>query len=401
MKILYISSFYTPDIIGGAEKSLQILVEAIHNRGHEVIVAATTHNEGMSEEIINGIKVYRANINNIYWHYEKEIRSGTDKLQWHIKDSYNRKMGKYIKNIIEIEKPDIVSCHNLSGWSISVWDVLYEAKIPIVQVLHDFYLLCINSNMYKNDKQCKTRCLKCSFIKSLHKVKSNKVDAVVGVSQYILKKVIDAGYFKNSLTATIYNARILQEELALQKVLKDKEANITLGFIGTLAPNKGVEWLIKEFKKIKLETLTLKIAGEARNNVYLNFLEDYAKEDPRISFVGYQKSENFYKEIDVLVVPSVWEEPLGMVAIEACANGIPVITSGTGGLKEIIIDGVNGILCNPNIKDSLSNAIHQINNDRELLNDMKENARHSVLPFLDTNRLGNEYEDLYNKIANK
>jgi glycosyltransferase involved in cell wall biosynthesis len=396
MKILYIHTLYAPHYKGGAEYSLQIIVEAMHKKGHEVLVLATSDKKGLHQETVNGIKVYRAGIKNRYWQYNNYSHSKISKLLWHIQDIYNQGMADYLENILSVEKPDIISCHIIGGWSIAVWDVIYRTKIPVVQVLHDFYLLCARTTMLnKNNIQCNKRCLKCRMMRYLHKKKSKRINAVVGISQYIIGRVLNTGYFKDSITRIIYNARIISNSNRIHQQIST--SNIVFGYIGTLAPNKGVQWLIEQFNKISSNSILLKIAGEG-NFSYTNLLKNISANDTRISFTGYVKSEDFYPQIDVLIVPSIWNEPLGMVAIEACAHHIPVITSATGGLKEIITDGHNGLYCDISIPDSLSDAMRKIINDRNLLYELQKNARKSVRSFLDIDRLTSEYEDVYKRV---
>jgi glycosyltransferase involved in cell wall biosynthesis len=392
MKILYIHTFYTPHNVGGAENSLRVLVEAMQKNGHEVIVLATSDKKGLQQEMVNGVKVYRGGIKNIYWLYGSREYSKAKKLLWHIKDVYNIDMKSYVKEVLRIEKPDIVSCHNLSGWSIAVWDVIRKANIPIVQVLHDFYFLCAKSTTFKDGRQCSRRCLECRILRNLHRRKSKKVHAVVGVCHDVVNRVVAAGYFSNVPKLAIHNARVIPNiEVQKQKELSD---NIVFGFIGSLIPNKGILWLIEQFKKITSKKVVLRIAGKGET-VYESMLKDISKDDARISFLGYTKSDDFYSQTDILVIPSIWNEPLASAAIEACAHHIPVITSAAGGLKEIVIDGYNGLYCNPSNPDSLSTAMNRIINDRLLLEKLQKVARESVSSFLDTDRLTQEYEKVY------
>jgi glycosyltransferase involved in cell wall biosynthesis len=366
----------------------------MNKKGHEVVVLATSDKKGLHQEMINGIKVYRGGIKNIYWSYGNQGYSKIRKLLWHMKDMYNWRMKDYVREVIVLEKPDIVSCHNITGWSIAIWDEINKAKIPIVQVLHDFYFLCTKSTLFKGDNQCIKRCMECNLMRIPHRKKSKNIDAVVGVCQDVIDKVVNAGYFQNSLKTAIHNVRVIPE---VEPKYQRDDVNLVFGFIGSLTPSKGILWLIEQFQKITSKNVSLKIAGKGES-IYENKLKDISKDDTRISFLGYTKSEDFYSSIDILVIPSRWYEPLASVEIEACAHHVPVITSATGGLKEIIIDGYNGLHCDISNPDSLSDAINKIINDRDLLNKLRNNVRESVRSFLDVDRLTNEYEDVYEKV---
>ena len=143
--------------------------------------------------------------------------------------------------------------------------------------------------------------------------------------------------------------------------------------------------------KVKDKSARLLIAGTG-NSQYEQLLKNLASGDDRIQFLGYMNSQHFYKRVDVVVVPSLWEEPLGMVAVEACANNIPVITTGEGGLKEIIKEGVNGWIVDKNKDNSLYDVMRiaiEINNENKM------NPFVSVEVFLSANTLINEYCNLY------
>jgi glycosyltransferase involved in cell wall biosynthesis len=403
MKILFIHThYYASHVAGGSENSLRVLAEAMHGKGYDVSILATSDKEGLHKEIVDGITVYRAGIkNNCYRNsvVEKDDNFSPSKIKkiiWHIRDIYNTGMQVYVREVIGQERPDIISCHVIAGWSISVWDTIKKANIPMVQVLHDYYCLCIRSSLFKQGRPCKGRCIECRIMRLLHRRKSQQVDAVVGVCANMLNRVTEAGFFSNSVKAVIHDAQVIPD--TGENKIKRNQNRFVFGFIGRLSPSKGVRWLIEQFKKIESKDVQLRIAGKG-DIMYENALKTLASDDNRISFLGFSKPEEFYSSIDVLVVPSMWEEPLGLVAVEACAYHVPVITSATGGLKEVIKDGVNGLHCNISDPDSLHTAMNKIiMGGGILLDKLRKNARESVKSFLDTDQLVSEYENVYRQI---
>ena len=79
-----------------------------------------------------------------------------------------------------------------------------------------------------------------------------------------------------------------------------------------------------------------------------------------------QEIENIYKMCDIVVTPSTESEPFGLVALEAMAMGKPVVASDIGGLKEIILDGITGLLVKPGDPDSLGRGIMELVRNKEL-----------------------------------
>ncbi|MBD8807675.1 MULTISPECIES: glycosyltransferase family 4 protein [Pseudomonas syringae group] len=397
MKILFISSLYAPDIGGGAEIILQRTVEGLQKRGHSVAVLATTDQPGLHMTAVNQIKVYRAGLHNLYWHFTAQRPGRLIRLGWHLRDRYNVGMREYVSQVMEMERPDLVVCHNLTGWSVSAWDEITASGRPIVQVLHDLYLLCPSSTMFKKGHSCQRQCVMCKQFRKGHDERSAQVSTVVGVSQYMLDTLQAQGYFKGAKGYVVHNASPIPMALPQQRIIDPQTAEPTnaplrFGYLGTLSDSKGVGWLIDQFQHLPFNA-TLQIAGRGQINDEKRFKAMVTS--PNISFVGYQKPETFYNQIDVAVVPSIWNEPFGMVAVEACAYSRPVIASRMGGLTEIIQDQLNGLLCSPDDPDSLGLAMLKLHQQPSLLARLSAQARNSVASLLNLDLMLDQYETLF------
>ncbi|NBB12878.1 glycosyltransferase family 4 protein [Pseudomonas sp. SLFW] len=397
MKILFISSLYSPHIGGGAEVILQRTVEGLQQRGCQVSVLVTGPDTGLATETVNGVKVYRAGLHNFYWHFGAQRPGRLARLGWHLRDRYNGAMRRYVKDVISVEQPHLVVCHNLAGWSVSVWDEITAARLPIVQVLHDMYLMCPSSNMFKRGQCCQQQCSSCQSFRKGHDARSAQVSTVVGVSQFILDKLQKRGYFNEAKGYVVHNASpyaAVRNGLSRQRQLDPvmRKAPLRFGYMGTLSEQKGVRWLIEQFQRLPFDA-TLQIAGRGQASDEAAFKA--LATSPNISFVGYQKPEAFYSQIDVAVVPSLWNEPFGMVAVEACAHSVPVIASRMGGLPEIIQDPLNGLLCSPSDPDSLGHAMLRLHQQPDLLARLSNEARVSVASLLDLELMLDSYESIF------
>ncbi|WP_194776388.1 glycosyltransferase family 4 protein [Pararhodonellum marinum] len=389
MKILYINSLYSPYIRGGAELSLKLLVEGMQALGHEVVVLSMAEEDGLKVDLENGVKVYRAGLKNIYWPFDDKKQPTVKRLEWHLRDRYNERMMGYVSEVLHAEQPEVVSCHNLAGWSVAVYDEIQKYGVPIIQVLHDLYLLCANSNMYKGDSPCHQICISCKLLRIKHRKLSLNVTAVVGISQSILSRFEQEGYFANAQKHVIHNTRTIPDPGP--KAKREGNETLSIGYLGTLSKVKGIEWLIEEFQQSNINA-TLHIAGKGKSD-YEEHLKMKAK-DPRIVFLGYVEFGKFFKSIDVLVVPSLWEEPLGMVAIEALAHHVPVIANRAGGLKETVIDEENGLFCDAENPGTLGMAMRRLSEDFSLYNRVSGNARNTVAEILNRDRLVQAYENV-------
>lgn len=390
---LFLNSFYYPNIGGGAEIIMQLQAEELVRMGHSVNVLTTSDYEGLTVDIVNEVKVYRAGLKNVYWHYSKSKPSKLKRLFWHWNDKYNIKMQRYIEDVLKLENPDIVFCHNLAGWSSSVYDTLSDRKIPIIQVLHDQYWVCPTSNKFSNGRVCQSQCLKCMVFRFNHRQISSKASAVIGVSEFILKSLQNENYFKSVPGFVIHNAR------EIVPVIKDVQIrhSLKIGFIGTIVQVKGVELLIKAFTEINEEYVELIIAGNGSSD-YIKYLKD-TYQDTRISYLGFVNSIEFYRSVDVLVVPSLWPDTFPGVVFEGLASSLPVIGANIGGIPEMIIDGYNGILFEVGNQSSLRDAILSLIKNERLLREMSENSRDSVSSLISVSRMMRAYIDVCKEIG--
>jgi glycosyltransferase involved in cell wall biosynthesis len=389
-KILFINTLYRPDIGGGAEIVLQAQVEGLKSKGYDVVILTTKEKGDITFDFINNIKVYRAGIKNLYWPHKKESHNSISKFLWHLKDRHNDEMMKYLHHVIHLEKPDLVICHNLTGWTIATWKEVKKFNIPVFQVLHDQYLLCLNSNMYKNGRICEKQCLLCGFMRKDFASRTINVDVVIGVSRYILDKFVNNGYFLSSRQEVVHNRLKINDKNSSTTTIASYTP-LRIGFIGTLSVVKGIDILIKAFKKTNINA-TLVIAGKGEAN-YEDYLKRLASGDNRIQFIGYVESNSFYSSIDLLVVPSLWNDTFPGVAIEACANNLAVIASKRGGLPEIIKDEVNGILIEPT-EESIHDSILFYYENPSILELHKQNSKKSAENLLDFDKMIQEYIDL-------
>jgi glycosyltransferase involved in cell wall biosynthesis len=142
------------------------------------------------------------------------------------------------------------------------------------------------------------------------------------------------------------------------------------GFIGTLAPHKGVDVLVAAFRDLRDDEASLDLWGSASvRAAYAESLRRTARDDPRIRFRGpfpEGTQERVLAELDALVLPSIWWETTGLVLLEALAAGLPVVASETGGVPEVVAHGTTGLLVPPGDREALRQALEQLASGRAL-----------------------------------
>lgn len=388
MKIAIICTLYPPYVLGGAEISTSLLVEGLKKEGHNVVVVTT--GKVNQKEYIGGITVYRLKNKNIYWRYPQREKNIFRKAVWHFIDIFN--LGYYYKLRALLKKisPDIVHTGNLCGFSTIVWKVAQNLNLPIVHTLRDYYLLCPQQTMLSGSNSCEKQCIVCRNYSLIKKRMSQNVDAVVGISSFILDYHLEYGYFTNSKFRRCIPNSVnvpLDVNVSFRK-------NNSVGYIGRLSPEKGIEFMIEAFLKSNSRDTKLIIAGSGNKDYEEKLKRNYSKDN--IVFCGTVKTNDFLKYVDLLIVPSLWNEPFGRVVIEAYAARVPVLISGNGGLRELAVDGLSKQFSTNDI-DSLVTLLELHFCGKLVFNDAHFD---NILSFYSEDKVVGNYIKLYSELLN-
>jgi len=173
-------------------------------------------------------------------------------------------------------------------------------------------------------------------------------------------------------------------------------------FTGRLTEHKGVEYLIKAARQIKAEIV---IAGDGPERKYLESLILKYKLT-NVHMVGYfshrlDTINDFYLRADVYVAPSVWNEPLGLVILEAMVNKTPVVVSRKGGVTTLVKDGYNGFLVRPRSPKLIVEKVNLLLQDEKLAEKMGERAYKTVTEKFSWDRIATKFYNLYDKCLQK
>ncbi|MEN5118112.1 glycosyltransferase family 4 protein [Luteimonas sp. TWI662] len=395
MKILMVATNYEAPVGGGGQKSLKVLVDALIAAGHEVVIAALAH-EAVGTHLVDGATVHYLPARNVYRPTDAVARSVLPRMAYHALDVYNPLSARDVRQVIKNENPDVVHTHVLTGFSVSAWSASKALGVPVVHTIRDQYLLCARSTLFRNGRHCSSLCAECAIFRWRHRDWSMHVDAVIGVSRYVLDEHCKRGYFEQAkIKQVIYNARDAKSlGCSNAKTIEPRKAQ-RFGFIGSLTPSKGIELLISSFLSLDRSDVELLIAGTG-DGVYDEALRQRYQSE-RIHFLGRVRQRDFFPEVDVVVVPSLWNEPLGMVVAEAFAFGRPVIGASRGGISEMIEHGHNGLVFDPDTPNELRDRLSQILSYGQL-NVISDNARESAKPFLNMTSYAGAHTQIYSKL---
>lgn len=274
---------------------------------------------------------------------------------------WNHTVYTELKRIIKKERPDSMHVQRVYPLlSPSVYYAAKHCKIPVVQALRSYWLICPSVTLYNKGKIDETslgswfpwkailkRVRQNSFLKTLlfscmltvHKILGtwNKhVDCFIATSHFLKNKYVEAGFPAGKIKV---KPNFVFVDVRIKKDLREYSL-----YVGRLSPEKGLHTLLTAWKQIKRNKLLIVGTGpldaELRKRIQ-------SEKIANISLVG-EKSE---KEVSLLlgkskciIVPSEWYEPFGRIIIEAYAAGVPVIATNHAGPKELVHENKTGLL---------------------------------------------------------
>jgi glycosyltransferase involved in cell wall biosynthesis len=305
---------------GGAETYVVELARALEGR-HQVTVLTGSRSR------IEGIETIHLPRLRLLDPGESESR----KILWHALDQWLPQVHIATTRALRRVQPDVVSTHHSHGLSAAVFTAVAASRLPHVHTAHDLTLLCARLSMTKNGVFCGGRCASCRVQRLVRgtAVRLN-IEKLIGVSTYVCDRHVEAGIVSRERAAPIS----LGAQPATPRLRQRRDDSLTLGFIGALSPHKGVRTLLTAMARSGERSWRLVLAGSGPLEAEVR---DAASADNRISFlgqVGGVDKDGFFEQLDLVVIPSEWEEPATFVAVESALRGIPTVVSDRGGLVE-------------------------------------------------------------------
>ena len=179
--------------------------------------------------------------------------------------------------------------------------------------------------------------------------------------------------------------------------------NLVVGMVGRFDPAKGHETFLEAAAIVSdtVKDVSFLIVGwwaldfeKGRAEALKRYAKDLGLQD-KVVFTGFTADvKKYYHMMDIVAVPS-WEEPFGLVTIEALASKRPVVATNSGGTPELIKNGVTGILVPPKDPGALAQAIIRLLKDENLRKRLSSEGRKIVEEFFNGSRFMREIEGVY------
>jgi len=172
---------------------------------------------------------------------------------------------------------------------------------------------------------------------------------------------------------------------------------------GRLHPEKGTDILFKAVRVLKDRGLTVRVLLAGEGPFRQPFEEDVRRLglQDQVSFLGFREDVvDLMRAVDLVVLPSR-VEAFGLVAVEALAAGAPLVASSVGGIREIVADGVNGVLVPPENEMALALEMHGILTDPARREAIRAKAGSGVLESFGCPMMVERYEEFYGTLLRR
>lgn len=369
--------YYYPHLAGGAEISVMKLAEELaKDPANQVEVLCIAEEGCPKEEQIRGVNVFRMSLNGM----------NGNRLKTRINRVFNITDYRRIYQFLKDHKPDVIHTNNLRSFTVSIWKAAHQLNLPVIHSLRDYVLL--DMYRYKIEK-----CIIQHY--------SNCVTAISAPSTFTLNQHLQANLFsKAHVKRTVVNAIDFDIEYTKKQMDAKKQKRIELGhdiqfaYIGRYSEEKGIDWLIHVFEKSSEKQILHLFGGGVLKDETENIL---ARQARIINHGMLQEAElnKALRDIDVVIVPSLWEEPFGRVILDAFKSGSPVIVTKRGGLAENVVHEKSGLLIEPD-DEELMNAMEKIKMPG-IIDEMCEEIL-KVLPLYSVQQQAKTFMSIYEEV---
>jgi glycosyltransferase involved in cell wall biosynthesis len=368
MRILLACASFPPQGRGGGPIGSLMLAKALVKAGHDVHVVTVADRK--SETDGEGFTVRTVPSLNIYWNYYKP-NSAWKKILWHTVENFNPRAYAKLGDVMSDVTPDVLMTVSTENINVATWLAARRRGIPCVHVAQSYFLMCWRGSLFTSSGNC-SQCLGCKALSIGKKAMSRNVDALITETEFLRDTHLQMGYFPNAKAYVIRGA--IEGEVKNEPKVPGK---LRVGFIGTHTANKGIEVLAAAARRLKgRKEISFVIAGTGDDAYTERLRTAFPAYSTR--FLGWTASEHFFKQIDVVVVPSTWREPFGRVSVEGTIYGVPAIVTKIGGLAENVEDGVTGLTFEAGDDAALASHLESLLDDPDFYRYLADNARHSA-----------------------
>jgi glycosyltransferase involved in cell wall biosynthesis len=338
-------------VTGGADHHCFALARALRDRAHEVAFLSTT---GTTNEETQG-EFVSCSVTNL----TRDDLSAPQRLGVAARAVWNPEAAAALRRLLRSFRPDVVHLHKLYPQLSIAPAVLAARAVPVVQTLHDYELVAASpfdhdgGRVDRHENRLSYRLLNTATYPLRRHVHARLVDRFVAVSDTIADS-----HAKRGLAATVL-PNFAEAEGTEGSIASARDREGVL-FAGRLSGEKGVGDVLELARRLPDTSVTVAGDGPLADRV-----ADEAVQLANLSFVGYLDRPALLERMRsarLVVSPSRWQEPGGLVALEAMSVGTPVVGYDRGGLAEYVRRAQAGVLVEPDVA-KLADACRDLQGD--------------------------------------
>lgn len=384
LRLLLVSDEYWP-VIGGAGRSVELLARSIAERGHTVTVATAWQPNAPAFEVRDGVSVHR-------------VRDLTSRLPWLSEDLNRHHAPPFpdpeatwrLRRLMRDFKPDLVHAY---GWlASSAAASMPGRKIPFVLSAHDYGNACAVFTLVRNGEPCSgpgpLKCLACASgtygaakgsvavasVFGSRPLLRRKLTAMHGVSGFVSAFMARTLRIPDSAVATIPNFLDTgNAQPADPEILERLPAQPFIMFVGHLRRYKGLPELLEAYESLD-DPPPLVLVGTKGPDTPATFPPGVMV----FTYVPHSTVMAMWERALFAVSPSIAPETGPIVAQEAISKGCPVIGTDAAGYRDLIEDGVTGLLVPPGDSAALAKAMTRLIEDAPLRERLRTQAKEAA-----------------------
>ena len=409
MKVLVISNFYPPHHVSGYALLCCDVMRGLEARGHEVTVLTSTL--GVEDETVEG-RVHRV----LTLESPLDFYRPAKALGYPIA---SRRNVRHVRETVSAVQPDVIfiwGLWNLSKRVAAEAERLLGARVvyylanpwPIEPNRHRAYWSLPARRRGREPLKRACRLAARVWLRSEWHEPTLRFQHAPCCSRALRDQLIAAD-------VPLKNAPVVYEGIDVESYVEAGNRRempvaggpLTLLYVGLLVEHKGVHTAVEALRRLSpatRERVSLTILGSGHPD-YESYLRSVVTEmglEDRVTFVDpipRRELPAFLARHHVVVLPSIWEEPLALIMQEGLASGAVLVGSATGGTTEIIKDGENGLLFAPADAGGLAAQVERLAADPELCRRLAERGRKTAQEAFALDRMASELEGLLTRVC--
>lgn len=287
---------------------------------------------------------------------ELKQMSKFQKLFLPITTIFNLRTYKEIKRLIKSENIEIVHVHNtLNLISPAVYYAARAMKVPVVQTVHNFRLVCPGATFYRDGHICedcmknglwcavKYKCYRGSKIQTLACALTLTIHRIMGIYKKI-NYICLTEFTKDKIKSVVDPERVYIKPNFVYDQKGSNQAGDYYIFVGRVEEIKGVNVLVDAFRSLPNKKLKIVGRGDLSEYIAARLEKEDIHNIELLGFKPHDEVNELLKHAKALIMCSQWYETFGMVIAEAYSNGVPAIVGRIGNIKDLVDESVTGEL---------------------------------------------------------